>query len=312
MASYWLCPLYNFRSYSNNVKFDEGFRIKSAWPELKEELLTYYPDWPDAQSFDYMVAMPLSERFLLETDLVKQVEEVVKIHKVLFEFITSLRLCHRGVIIPGPLISAQPNVNAILGKYNFDIHGWGNIPTEFGYLYGFIDLATSEVNITFNKPIYELNKSDIPLVNNIGHDIHTSRESKKYHPLHETLRRFNSSYYGSLGNRLIDQMIAFESLYIGDLTYKLALRTAFFLGKKKMRIFKDMKDAYGLRGDIVHGSKRVNTGKLTEIIPKSEEYLRQSLRKFLYLSSRGMELKQIRDKLDENILTNGRTLDKSE
>jgi len=125
------------------------------------------------------------------------------------------------------------------------------------------------------------------------------------------LRRFNSAYHGELEDRLVDQMIAFESLYMGDdkeLGYKRALRTAFLLGKRKSEIFGEMKKAYDLRGKIVHGNKKVERTKLEETIPKTEEYLRQSLRKFLFLLARGHSLKEIRDKLDENILKNGRVL----
>jgi hypothetical protein len=191
------------------------------------------------------------------------------------------------------------------------MHGWQNIPTEFGYLYGFIDLAKSKVNDISNKPIYRLDESDVPLVNEIMRNIHACLKSTKYRSLDETLRKFNSSYYGNLEDRLIDQMIAFESLYISDdkeLSYKLSLRTAFFLSRKRRETFTIMKKAYDLRGHIVHGQEQVDESKLEKTIPKTEEYLRQSIQKFLRLSSKGKSLKEIRDKLDENILTNGRTL----
>ena len=124
------------------------------------------------------------------------------------------------------------------------------------------------------------------------------------------LRRFNSSYHGEFEDRLIDQMIAFESLYIVDdkeLGYKLRLRTAFLLGKKRAKIFSDMKKAYDLRGQIVHGNKQVDRSKLEETIPKTEEYLRQSIRRFLSLSTQ-YSITEIRKQLDENILKNGKTL----
>jgi hypothetical protein len=129
--------------------------------------------------------------------------------------------------------------------------------------------------------------------------------------LDEALSRFNSAYQGGAEDRLIDQMIAFESLYIADdkeLTYKLALRTAFFLGRRRSKIFSEMKKAYDLRGQIVHSNKKVERTKLEETIPKTEEYLHQSLRRFLCLLTQGHSLKEIRDKLDENILKNGKIL----
>ena len=103
-------------------------------------------------------------------------------------------------------------------------------------------------------------------------------------------------------------MISFESLYIGDdkeLGYKLRLRTAFLLGKQRAKIFKDMKKAYDLRGQIVHGNNPPSRDELRRIVPKIEEYLRQSIIRFLLLLSKGMSLKEIREKLlDENILKN--------
>lgn len=113
-------------------------------------------------------------------------------------------------------------------------------------------------------------------------------------------------------------MISFESLYLADdkeLGYKLRLRTAFLLGKQRVKIFNDMKKAYDFRGQIMHGSKKVESSKLEAIVPKTEEYLRQSIRRFLLLLSQGYSLKSIRQGpkeknalLDENILNNGKTL----
>ena len=77
---------------------------------------------------------------------------------------------------------------------------------------------------------------------------------------------------------------------------------------QKDKIFKDMKTAYDLRGQIMHGSKQVYKPKLEAIIPETEEYLRQSIRRFLALLSQGISLNEIRKKLDDNILKNGKIL----
>ena len=308
--SYWLCPLCNFRSYPDNVDFDKGFQIKSAWQELKEEILICYPDWAAGESFDYMVMMPQSERFGLEIRPVNKVLEIIKIHKELFKFVTALRLCNNGRIILGPLVSAQPMFEPTEAKYSFETYGWQNVPTEFGYLYGFIDLTKPQARYAFNKPIYRLRKSDIPLINKTMHNIDACLESTDCHSLYEILRRFNSSYYSNFENRLIDHMIAFESLYIADdkeLGYKLALRTAFLLGKNRTKIFNDMKKAYDLRGQIVHGSKPADRAKLEETVPKTEDYLRRSIQKFLFLSKK-YPISEISKRLDENILKSGKPL----
>ena len=60
-------------------------------------------------------------------------------------------------------------------------------------------------------------------------------------------------------DKLIDYMIAFESLYLKDnkeLSYKLSIRVACFLGKdknEKEQIFKEIKKAYNIRSKMVHG-----------------------------------------------------------
>ncbi len=115
-------------------------------------------------------------------------------------------------------------------------------------------------------------------------------------------------------------MIAFEFLYLGkeqELKYRLALRVAFLLGKDDERerktIFNKMRKAYKLRSDIVHGNKQLEQSKLEEIVPKTEEYLRQSIREFVFLVSKEhpLNLKELREgtdkvlpKLEENILSN--------
>lgn len=320
MDSYWLCPLYNFKSYSKNVYFDKGFQIKISLPELKNEFPTYYPDWFSAESFDYMIVMPQSEKFALETDIFNKIEELKKIHRELYHFITALRLCHDGEIIPGPLISAQPNSLHNNKTYIFDTHGWQNMPTDFGYLYGLIDLSKFEVDKEFfTRAAYRLRKSDVSFINENIRRISDSLE--KYLTLNEILRRFNSSYYSNTEDRLVDQMIAFESLYLGDdkeLGYKLSLRTAFLLTTdkdKRKTIFSDMNKAYGLRGKIMHGNKKSELSELENIISLTEEYLRQSIKRVLELLSINYSLDNLKKgkdkrlaKFDENILNNGKLL----
>ena len=110
-------------------------------------------------------------------------------------------------------------------------------------------------------------------------------------------------------------MIAFEYLFLGDiqeLTYKLSQRVAFLLGKRSSQretIFNNMKKAYRYRSRIVHGDNPPSRDKLQSIISKTEDYLRQSIRRFFLLLSQGNSLKEIRDNLlDENILKNGKLL----
>ena len=77
------------------------------------------------------------------------------------------------------------------------------------------------------------------------------------------LRRFNETFSRlSIEDKLVDYLISFESLYLtgedkSEMAYKLAHRASLLLSteKEKKQIFQEMKKAYSLRSDIVHGRK---------------------------------------------------------
>jgi hypothetical protein len=161
-------------------------------------------------------------------------------------------------------------------------------------------------------PIYQLYQSDIPDLNSLLQNVHNWR---KVTGIDIAIQRYNSAYRGDPVARLIDHMIAFEALYLGDiqeLQYKLAIRSACLLAKDKKtrkRIFNDIKRAYKIRSQILHGNTLPNKENLEEIIAKTEEYLRQSICRFLLLISQGYAFRKIRESLlDENILTHRRLI----
>lgn len=314
-SRYWLCPLYSFSCYSKYSKtedFDyppesvdlaEGIQIRRIVPEFTRYIVKRHPDWKEAIVAEYMVVLPYS--VAVNNEMVSLLTEIIDKSNLLVDLVTAFRLCHAGVVVPGPLVFAQLQKSGVL-KFE-----WRSVSPAFREI--FLDISKTEIDFSLiGLPEYEFYLSDIPMVNKLMMEIRTCRESGKSSTLNEALRRFNSAYHGELEDRLIDQMIAFESLYIADykeLGYKLALRTAFLLGKKRTKIFNDMRKAYDLRGNVVHGSKQVKDYKLGEIIPKTEEYLRQSIRRFLLLLLQGHSLKQIREHLlDENILKNSKIL----
>lgn len=306
---FWLCPLYSFDGYSENIELVEGIQIKSI--AILRGLSEYiqsrqsrdlYGRWDDPSEYNGVVLLPYRAMAIKVIPPEKNIVENIKIGfeesdratNLLFDLITSLRLCHEGKITAGPLIASSVNHDS---EWSF---GGTTVWT-----------LVSKRDFLHQEPKYVLYQSDIPHVNELVGSLAKLRKLGKLDAINVALRRFNSAYHGYIEDRLIDQMIAFESLYIADdkeLGYKLALRTAFLLGKKKKQIFKDMKDAYDLRGNIVHGNKQVDRSKLEETIPKTEEYLRQSIKRFLLLLSQGHSLREIRNKLDENILKSGRLL----
>ncbi len=316
-TSGWFCPLYSFEFDADSVDLTEGIKIKRLTKGFADFLREYYRDWSVVEDKPscpkYMVFLPSKAEYDGETEPLRGVSEK---SNLLFDLITALRLCHAGEVVPGPLIYGELKDSATFKPIT----------------YFAVELFTSFISPVcrtniglelFTLKQYKFRESDISRVNSLIDRIGACRKAGRlrFLPdgktkilisiLDKALSRFNSAYDGSAEDRLIDQMIAFEFLYIADdkeLGYKLAIRTAFFLGRRKSKIFGEMKKAYDLRGQIVHGNKKVEWTKLEETIPKTEEYLRQSLRRFLSLLTQGHSLKEIRDKLDENILKNGKIL----
>lgn len=321
-SNYWLCPLYLFNCYSKSEDFNyppesvdlaQGIQIKRITPAFRHYLQKQHPDWEEASISDYMVA--LSHSGAVNEEKTTMLKEIMDKSNLLVDLVTALRLCHSGTVIPGPLIPSRVQRS---GVFTFARHG-------ISLVFGEIILDISKIEFDFASIVlqteYEFYLSDVPIVNKLMREVRTCHESPKLSALNEVFRRFNYAYHGELEDRLIDQMIAFESLYIGDdkeLGYKLALRTTILLEKdkdKRRAIFSDMKTAYDLRGKVVHGTKQAELSKLEEVIPKTEEYLRQSIRKFLMLHENYPldSLKKGKNKrlakLDENVLSNGDLID---
>jgi len=308
----WLCPLLSFNCAPEvmdldyrlaSVELAEDIQIRRVTSEFTDYLYENHPDWLDAISAEYMAVLPRS--IIRGNEITGVLAQMIEGGNLLFDLITALRLCHAGVVAVGPLIPANVQHSKF---YMFRRNYVSSAFTEI-----LPDISNTEIDsASLGLSEYEFHLLDVPTFNKLITEIRTYRESGKFSVLAEALRRFNSAYHGEFEDRLIDQMIAFESLYIADdkeLRYKLALRTAFLLGKKRAKIFSDMKKAYDLRSQIVHGSKQVDMSKLEETIPKTEEYLRWSIRKFLLLLSQGYSLKELREHLlDENILKNGKIL----
>lgn len=301
--SYWLCPLYSFDCDSENVDFIDGIQIKAAPTHLKDHFYERYRSEAqrhDLSKFDWAAFLPYRRRNVeglsVEERFSIGFEEHDRARDLLVDLITALKLCHGGRVIAGILISASVK----------------NSEWSFGST---IRTRVSEIDFFLEESKYVLHQSDVPQVNELVKNFSKLRDVEKLDSIDTTLRRFHSAYHGPIEDRIVDQMIAFESLYLGDpqeLTYKLALRVAFLLGKRKDQrngIFRDMKKAYSYRSRIVHGDNPPSRNELKQIVPKIEDYLRCSIRRFLLLLSQGRSLKEIKDNLlDENIIKDGKFL----
>ena len=303
-STYWFCPLYSFDCYSQSVALVEGIEIKRIPREFADYLFkqSYSNFFRTAPcETEWMASLPYqakATRTNAKENMRIGFRENARATGLLVDLITALRLCHEGRLIAGPLIFAG-------------IHGtkW-SIGSTVSWTY------VSNINFfQGEEPEYELRQADVIRVNNLLQDIRKWRQAAVLDTVNIALERFHSTYHGNIEDRIIDQMIAFESLYLGDfeeLTYKLALRAAFLLGKNadgREVIFNDMKRAYRYRSRIVHGYTQVSREELRKIIYRTQEYLRQSIIRFLTLLSKGYSLKHMRKQLlDENTLKNGKLL----
>ena len=302
MQRYWFCPLYGFDYDGEQADLSEGVKIIKIPREFVEYLARNYPDTlPTILSeAKWVIAIQIQQTNTTDLNPIELFNlgsaQNGNVNNQLVDLITALRLYQKGRIVAGLLTSAA-----------FHNSEWS---------IGGSTIWTSVSNILFfeEEPTYKLRQSDLPEVSTLFQNIRQWRASGIINNAEIALERFHSAYHDDIKDRIIDQMIAFESLYLGneqELTYKLAMRTAFLLRKRgdyRKIIFTNMKTAYNYRSRIVHGDNPPSKATLRVIVPKTEDYLRQSIQRFLVLLSQGMSLGQIRGKLDENILSNGKIL----
>ncbi|RLG34297.1 hypothetical protein DRN97_02870 [Methanosarcinales archaeon] len=143
---------------------------------------------------------------------------------------------------------------------------------------------------------YHLEKNEVPDFKKFFKEFNKNKPTFLDIPL----RYFNYAHIRERPeDKLIDYMIAFESLFIKgevELSYRLSLRVAAFLGEnrdEKGRVFNLMREAYNLRSKIVHGSSyskniEINEAKLSfrELVSRVEELLRRSIKKSIETGQR--------------------------
>lgn len=124
------------------------------------------------------------------------------------------------------------------------------------------------------------------------------------------IKRLNDTYGRPKSeDKIIDSFVGLEAMFLtgserSELSYRLSVRIAKFLGtsqEEKNMIFSEIRKAYGIRSRIVHGDS-VKQQDISEIAPKTEEYTRLSLKKFLYLLSNQSYTSLIQE-IDTNIFT---------
>ncbi len=126
-----------------------------------------------------------------------------------------------------------------------------------------------------------------------------------------SIHRFNLAFdRGLLDDRIVDLVIAAESLFLGDLDvpergelrFRFALRAAKFIEHPvygERELFRVMRRAYDARSAIVHGGSPKDTrlpnnesAKFPTFIDAIEELVRLGLRKALSMKHDGQKLRQ--------------------
>lgn len=299
---YWFCPIYCFRCESDTVNLEGNVQIVRIPPEFH----TYLYEKSGSNFFrtvpfevDWIISIPQREVHEIgesrEVQMTQALEEMERIKDLTVDLITALRLSREGRVIPGLLMSAS-------------------YPTGATPSFGGTTAWTSVSSLDFfvEESIYTFRQDDLTTINSLFKEITGWRNSGVLNHLEIPLYRFHSAYLGPIEERLVDQIIALESLYLNDpqeLSYKLAMRTAYSLGntrEARNEIFNNMKKAYNYRSKIIHGNDPPTREQLRELVPRVEEYLRQSLKKYLLLLNEGNTMRRIQQELlDDSILEGG-------
>jgi hypothetical protein len=317
-----LCPIYSFECNTGIVDIYEGIEIR----KITKEFATYL----ETQESDWFWTNPSESKFMFvfggTTPGSNQENPITeKWHRsdLLVGMTTALRLCHSGMMSPGPLILAELQENRFIPQSPSKTKP-GKFPpgTEIGPTLSSVSTGGAG---PFDRPIYYLNETDVADIRRMFVDIMERRGRRDLDNLEIALRRFNAAYRGDIEDRLIDHMIALESLYLGkdqELNYRLALRAAYLLGTDKngrKTIFNEIREAYRLRSDLVHGNRQVAEAEIEGIVDGTQEYVRKSICRILMLLKRGYTMKELRQgneretaKLEENILSNGDLLAEAE
>jgi hypothetical protein len=261
-----ISPIYNLETYGN--KIDLSILVPSNWKltirkmTIKEKnsllLISGYEDLRNSLvlSSKYLLDLSYTEKKRFGEETVK--DKVDEVMKILRNIISSLRLIKPGKI--GISISYfRPEVGSVRRTALWD----------FDYM---SIVLPSEYSI-HKKDVQEC-KIFMKLLNS----------SNKH--LEIALDRFNLAYSrGDKSDKLIDLMIAYESLFSGEITdsvsHKLALRLSRLSSSDdndRKRNYRRMKELYLERNKVVHGGKKEVS---FNIVHETEEFIRTSLKKYL-------------------------------
>jgi len=306
--SYWICPLYAFKytGSENEIELDSDVSIWQIPNELRNSIdKTHEELYLRENKVEWAIKIPLNPYGSVE-----QGEEISignsnffllanTSTKITIDAVTALRLHHGIGFAPAPIFLAIERDNQFF---------YANFTKIF-------HLSKSGNDFYLFDDTYNLHESEIDSLKELWCKLHTKQKNGELKDLQIALKRFNTSYTEGYQNRILDHMIALESLYLEtaqELSYKLALRASFFLttrvSKKRKQLFKHLKDAYNARSKIIHGGNPPDIQRLKWLSSHTEEYLRLSIKRILDMLER-YPLKKLKTELyDQNILESSKLL----
>lgn len=283
-----IAPLYNFTivgkdndNISSCFPLSEGLSIRKI-TDSERELVGRFSNvsstLPRNSIMDYVIEYKyiLSKGFESDYDTQKK-EHPSNTLGIFSSVITALRLFQEGDI--GIFIIPQ--------KFALDLPMWTN------------SLNVSELNLHSHMGVrYVVDKNQMAefrLFWNsyekllIGEILNYKRfKGDKFKNIKSCFERFNSAYSKTSGDKFVDYVISLEALFSkkddprDGMTHRLALRSSRFLANDidgRKQIYDDIKDLYGERSSIVHGSEEADID-----IIKMRGYMRKCIKKYLSLA----------------------------
>lgn len=261
-------PLTNFESELSRIELDSGYLIRKSSEAERQIVNKYFARWPKIAYGDFVLQCTSAQEDLKRDMTLWEVyaEKAVLV----------LRLYREGII-----------------GYNVII-----LISQMGDRYaGFIGRRPwASPDVLESQPKYGIRREEVQKLQRFFAEFIAAQLDG----LDPAAEYFNKSYEESHSPRdsFVDLIIALENLYLKgegqELGYKLRMRMSHVLSKDietRKQIFKNMKEAYNLRSQVIHGTKRysIDSSMLMEI----RDYVRKSLCIFIRNHTLGENLDEM-------------------
>ena len=261
-------PLTNFESELSRIELAPGYLIRKSLEAERQIVDKYFTRWPKIAYGDFVLQCTSTQE-----DLKRDVTlwEVYAEKAVLV-----LRLYHEGIIGYNIIVLAPQMGTRYTGVLSR--RPWASA-----------DVLESQLK-------YGIRRDEVQELQRFFAEFIAARLDG----LDLAAEYFNKSYEESHTPRdsFVDLIIALENLYLKgegqELGYKLRMRMSHVLSKDietRKQIFKNMKEAYNLRSQVIHGTKRysIDSSMLLEI----RDYVRKSLCIFIRNHTLGENLDEM-------------------